>query len=68
MSIDETEIVKLKFDKSLIDVVFDKFGENTKIEKFNEDIFETNAKVMASRQIFGMLLELSAKVNLIAQR
>lgn len=66
MYVGEAETVKLQFDKSLIDVVFDKFGEKTKIEKLNDDTYETKVKVIASEQFFGMLLGLGTKVKLIA--
>jgi len=36
--------------------MFDKFGEQTKIEKLDENTYETKVKVIASDQFFGMLL------------
>lgn len=63
----EAESVTLEFDKSLIDVIFDKFGEKTLITKFG-DSYRTTVDVVVSKQFFGFLLGLGDKVKIIAPK
>lgn len=60
------EAVTFKFDKSLIDVIFDKFGENTKIMSIGENKYKTTVEVIPSQQFFGMLLGLGTRIKLKA--
>lgn len=61
----EAESVALEFDKSLIDVIFDKFGEKTQITKHGES-YCTTVDVVVSKQFFVFLLGLGDKIKITA--
>ena len=53
----ETE-VKMLFQKDMMDVVIDKFGEDVKVEKVDDGRFRVIAKVAVSPQFFGWIFGL----------
>lgn len=60
----EAESVTLEFDKSLIDVIFDKFGEKTQIKKYGE-CYRTTVDVVVSQQFFGFILGLGDRMKMV---
>ncbi|MCH5324602.1 MAG: WYL domain-containing protein [Eubacterium sp.] len=61
------EMVKadLQFDKSLITVVLDKFGADTRIKKIDENNFHINVDVNVSPTFFGWLLQFGGKAKVL---
>ena len=57
----ETE-VKMLFQKDMMDVVIDKFGEDVKVEKVDDGRFRVIAKVAVSPQFFGWIFGLGENV------
>ena len=57
----ETE-VKMIFQKDMMDVVIDKFGEDVKVDKIDEGHFRVTAKVAVSPQFFGWIFGLGENV------
>ena len=58
--------VVMQFDASLIDVIHDKFGEETKMIKQENGLFITNVKVQASPVFYGWCLVLNNKLRILA--
>ncbi|MCD8159397.1 MAG: WYL domain-containing protein [Clostridiales bacterium] len=54
-----SENIVLGFDKALMSVIYDKFGEQTKITKFNDYIFLANVAVQISPAFWGWLFQFS---------
>lgn len=50
------EQVGLRFTKSLIDEIFDKFGEQTRIDKIDENAYNANVSVQVSRTFFAWVV------------
>ncbi len=64
MFVGEPQDITLSFDSSMIDVIFDKFGENILISK-KDDSYQTTVQVVVSDQFYGWLVGLGGKVALI---
>lgn len=58
----EETLVKMIFDKNMMDVVVDKFGEDVTVEKVDNDHFRVIAKVVVSPQFFGWIFGLGDNV------
>ena len=58
----KTEKITLEFDATLIDVMFDKFGESIKIQK-TDDKYTSTVKAIASEQFYGWLLGLGTRIK-----
>ena len=61
----EPQAVTLEFDESLVDVIFDKFGEQTPITKLN-DQYQTRVNVIVCEQFYGVMLGLGGKIKITA--
>lgn len=61
------EIVKadLKFDKSLISVIMDKFGQNVSIKKLDENNFHITVDVNVSPTFFGWMFQFGKKAQIL---
>ncbi len=61
------EVVKadLKFDKSLISVVMDKFGQNVSIKKLDGDNFHITVDVNVSPTFFGWMFQFGKKARIL---
>ncbi|MCD8238634.1 MAG: transcriptional regulator [Clostridiales bacterium] len=57
-----SENIALSFDKSLMGVIHDKFGENTKITKTDDDTFTANVTVQISPAFWGWLFQFSDRM------
>lgn len=57
---------ELVFDKSLITVVMDKFGNNTRIIKEDDDHFRVSVDINVSPTFYGWLLQFGGKVKIIS--
>lgn len=53
----ESNDVTLQFDQKLIGIVYDKFGEKTKMIRINDTICEANVKVQISPTFWGWLFQ-----------
>ena len=61
----EKEDVTLRFDKSLIGPVFDKFGEDTKMQVVNESECKADVSVQVSPTFFGWLAQFGGKMQIV---
>ncbi|OGO92983.1 MAG: hypothetical protein A2Y17_07075 [Clostridiales bacterium GWF2_38_85] len=58
--------VTLQFDYSLIGVVYDKFGENTKMVKINENTCVATVGVQISPTFWGWLFQFAGKMKILS--
>lgn len=61
----EQEKVVLQFDKSLLNVVYDKFGDNIDI-KNDDDRYVATVDIMISQQFFGLIFGLGSEIKILA--
>lgn len=61
----DREYVDIRFDMSLIGVVFDKFGLDIPIRKISDDEFETTLHVAVSNQFFAWLAGFGIRAKII---
>ena len=59
----EPQTVTLEFEESLIDVIFDKFGEQTSITKLG-DKYQTRVNVIVCDQFYGAILGLGDRIKI----
>ena len=62
----ETEKVSIEIHESLIDVVYDLFGEKTKIRKLDNEFVRFTADVQVSPIFFGWCCSFGNKLRLIS--
>ena len=62
----EEKTVTLRFDRSLIDPVFDKFGESTPMSTVDETTCEATVQVQVSPTFFGWLAQFGGKMRIMA--
>ena len=62
----ELEDVVLQFDRSLVDPVFDKFGEDTPMMKVNDTTCAATVHVQISPTFFGWLAQFGDKMRVIS--
>ena len=62
----EGKEVKVRVDKSLLDVVFDVFGADTRLIKIDDTIYEFTAEVQLSPQFFGWCCSFGDKLKVIS--
>ena len=62
----ETEMVKLQFDNSLINVVIDRFGKDIVINKQHDDHFTITVDVVATNTFLGWLFMFGDKVKILS--
>ena len=62
----EEKTVTLRFDRSLIDPVFDKFGESTPMSTVDETTCEATVQVQVSPTFFGWLAQFGGKMQVIS--
>ncbi len=60
----EQENVVLRFDRALIEPVFDKFGEDTKIKAVDDNTCEAKVRVQISPTFFGWLAQFGEKMRI----
>lgn len=60
------EIVKMRFDTSLVNVVIDRFGRDVYLEKAGEDSFNVRAKVIVSPTFFSWVFQFGDKAKIIS--
>jgi hypothetical protein len=58
--------VVLEFDRSLIGVVYDKFGENVKMMPSGEDKIVATVKVRVSPTFWGWLFQFAKQMSIIS--
>lgn len=61
-----TKDVVLQFDSSLMGVIYDKFGEDTKMIRHNEGTCITTVKIQVSPVFFGWLFQLGNKMKILS--
>lgn len=62
----KSENIVLKFKDSLLDVIYDRFGEDANVSRFNENTCMVFAKVQVSGMFFGWLMQFPDKVQIIS--
>ena len=62
----EGQEVRFRVDKSLIDVVFDVFGVDTKFTVLNDGMYEFKAEVQLSPQFYGWCCSFGDKLKVIS--
>ena len=62
------EDVTLKFDRSLIGVVYDKFGEDTKMVQLTKDTCEATVKVQISPTFWGWLFQFGNQMRITSPK
>ena len=63
---EETE-VELEFDDTLIDVVYDQFGFETKIKRLEKsNLFSAKVRVQISRTFWGWYFQFPEKMRIIS--
>ena len=60
------EQVGLRFTKSLIDEIFDKFGEQTRIDKIDENAYNANVSVQVSRTFFAWVVGTQGEMQIFS--
>lgn len=60
------EQVGLRFTKSLIDEIFDKFGEQTRIDKIDENVYNANVSVQVSRTFFAWVVGTQGEMQIFS--
>ena len=66
MFVGEETNVKIQFDNSLLGVVIDRFGKNTKIHKADENNFVAYLTVEISPPFFGWIFQFGGKVRIVS--
>jgi len=61
-----TEMVKLKMDNELVNVVIDRFGTELQMKKYDEKSFIIHVEVVCSDTFFGWLFMFGDKVKILA--
>ena len=64
----EEEMVKLRFDCSLIGVVLDRFGKDILIEKLNETSFVVRVHIAISPTFLGWLFQFGDRVEILSPK
>ena len=62
----EQKTVTLRFDRSLIDPMFDKFGESTPMRTVDDTTCEATVQVRVSPTFFGWLAQFGGKMRIMA--
>lgn len=62
----ELKKVEIRFVRELLDVIYDKFGTDIRIEKIDEDLFQANVEVQVSRTFFIWMIGTMGKVKIKA--
>ena len=62
----EPEEVVLRFDRSLVEPVFDRFGENTPMRRFDEDTCTAAVRVRISPTFFGWLAQFGGSMRVLS--
>lgn len=62
----EEKKVTLSFDRKLIGVVYDKFGEKTKMKKVDENTVECSVKIRISPPFFAWVFQFAGSMKIIS--
>ena len=62
----ELENVTLELDDSLIGIIYDKFGEDTKIVRTGETTVAASVKVQISPTFFGWLFQFGSQMKVLS--
>lgn len=60
------EQVRLRFTKALINEMLDKFGEETKIDKFDEDTYGASVPVQVSKTFFAWVVGTQGEMKILS--
>ena len=61
----EIETIELEFTGDMLDDIFDKFGENIKVQKSGENIFRVFAQIQVSPTFFSWVVGSCGKMRII---
>ena len=62
----KSENIVLKFKDSLLDVIYDKFGEDANVSRYNENSCMVFAKLQISGMFFGWLMQFPDKIQIVS--
>lgn len=62
----QTETVTLRFDDKLIGVVYDKFGEETKMTRLDEHTIETTVQVRIAPTFWGWIFQFGTDMDIVS--
>lgn len=62
------EEITLRFNRSLIGVVYDKFGEDTKMVRLSDDTCEATVKVQISPTFWGWIFQFGKQMRIISPK
>ena len=60
----ESESVTLRFDESLIGVIYDKFGEDTRMERVDETTCSAKVTVQISPTFWGWVFQFNGELQI----
>ncbi len=61
----ESKPVRLRFTENLIDMMFDRFGEDTKMQRTEDGLIEALVKVQVSPMFFGWICQFANQMQII---
>ena len=61
----ESRPVRLRFTENLIDMMFDRFGEDTGMERTEDDLIEALVKVQVSPMFFGWICQFAGQMQIV---
>ena len=61
----ESRPVRLRFTENLIDLMFDRFGEDTLMERTEDDLIEALVKVQVSPMFFGWICQFAGQMQIV---
>ena len=64
----ERQRVTIKFEKELLGVVYDKFGENISVGKTEDNCYTVNLLIQVSPTFFGWLFQFGTKMQIITPK
>lgn len=62
----EPEAVTLRFDKSILGQIYDRFGEKTEVKTITEDVLETSVQVQISPTFRGWLAQFGDLIQIVS--
>lgn len=65
MTLGDVENITLQFNRSLLNVVFDEFGQDVMIEKIDDNYFTINLSTTCSPTFIGWILQFGKQVKVI---
>ena len=62
----EEQEITLRFDSTMIDDVFDKFGEDVNIDKMDENTYRLRVPIQVSKTFFAWVVGTQGKMKILS--